>query len=100
MADVRLVDLEFVKRYSLAIRQEYADADEVLEILDRTRQAVERAAGVGRPRSTDGRPRRREPLRAAGREAGSPGRAAAGESRRGGRSGSAGKTTRRGGSGR
>jgi hypothetical protein len=40
MADVRLVDLEVIKRYSLAIRQETAPAVEVLAALDASRAAV------------------------------------------------------------
>lgn len=40
MADVNLVDLEVIKRYSLAIRQESAPADEVLAVLELSREAV------------------------------------------------------------
>jgi hypothetical protein len=41
MADeVRLVDLEVIKRYSLAVRQETVPADELLVALDASRQAV------------------------------------------------------------
>lgn len=41
MADeVRLVDLEVIKRYSLAVRQETVPADELLAALDASRQAV------------------------------------------------------------
>ncbi|MEA3077211.1 MAG: hypothetical protein QOF60_2119 [Actinomycetota bacterium] len=41
MADeVRLVDLEVIKRYSLAVRQETVPADEILVALDASRQAV------------------------------------------------------------
>ncbi|HVM39905.1 MAG TPA: hypothetical protein VM618_03885 [Acidimicrobiia bacterium] len=49
MAEVRLVDLEIIKRFSLAVRAEYADADELLEALEASRRTVERAA-----RSTTG----------------------------------------------
>lgn len=60
MADVRLVDLDVFKRYSLAIRQETAPVDEVLAVLDATRRQVE-AAG----RSTGrGARRRREAVAA------------------------------------
>ena len=45
MADVRLVDLEFIKRYSLAVRQETAPAEEVLAALDASRAAVKEAMG-------------------------------------------------------
>lgn len=41
MADeVRLVDLEVIKRYSLAVRQESAPAEDVLAVLDASRDAV------------------------------------------------------------
>ena len=47
MADVRLVDLPMIKRYSLAIRQESAPAEEILGFLDASRElvlaAIERA---------------------------------------------------------
>lgn len=38
--DVRLVDLEVIKRYSLAVRQEWASAEEVLAVLEASRQHV------------------------------------------------------------
>lgn len=38
--DVRLVDLELIKRYSLALRQEWAPADEVLAVLEASRQQI------------------------------------------------------------
>lgn len=41
MADeVRLVDLEVIKRYSLAVRQESAPAEDLLAVLDASREAV------------------------------------------------------------
>jgi len=43
MSEVRLVDLEIIKRYSLAIRQETAPADELLAALDASRAAVNAA---------------------------------------------------------
>lgn len=43
--EVRLVDLEVVKRYSLAVRQETAPAEELLEALDASRAAVLAALG-------------------------------------------------------
>lgn len=46
MTDVRLVDLDVFKRYSLAIRQEAAPAEEVLAVLDASRRQV-MAAAVG-----------------------------------------------------
>lgn len=48
MTDVRLVDLEMFKRYSLAIRQEAAPAEELLAVLDVTRQQVEEFARSAR----------------------------------------------------
>lgn len=53
--EVRLVDLDVVKRYSLAVRQETAPADEVLAALDSSRalvQAVIDAAPAPRRRRT------------------------------------------------
>ena len=38
--EVRLVDLEVIKRYSLAVRQETAPAEELLEALEASREAV------------------------------------------------------------
>ena len=40
MGEVRLVDLEIIKRYSLAIRQETAPAEDVLAVLDASRAIV------------------------------------------------------------
>lgn len=40
MADVRLVDLDVIKRYSLAVRQETAPAEELLAALDASRDYV------------------------------------------------------------
>jgi hypothetical protein len=56
MADVRLVDLDVIKRYSLALRQESAPAEEVLAALDASREAVMAAMDPGAPRAP--RPRR------------------------------------------
>jgi hypothetical protein len=50
MADVNLVDLEVIKRYSLAIRQESAPAEEVLAVLELSREAV-LAALAAQPRT-------------------------------------------------
>jgi hypothetical protein len=64
MADVRLVDLDIIKRYSLAVRQESAPAEEVLAALDASRAAVKAAIGrKPRPRTTT-RTGTRSPLRA------------------------------------
>lgn len=40
MDDVRLVDLEVIRRYSLAVRQETAPAEELLAVLDASRKVV------------------------------------------------------------
>ena len=40
MPDVRLVDLDIIRRYSLAVRQETAPAEEVLAVLDASREIV------------------------------------------------------------
>ena len=61
MTDVRLVDLDVIKRYSLAIRQESAPADELLAVLDATREqivAAMMAAGVGGAAGVGAAPRR------------------------------------------
>jgi hypothetical protein len=52
MADVRLVDLDVIKRYSLAVRQETAPAEEVLAALDASRAEVKKLIGpTRRPRT-------------------------------------------------
>lgn len=48
MSDVRLVDLDLIKRYSLAVRQESAPAEELLAVLETTRQQVLAAVGPER----------------------------------------------------
>jgi len=40
VTEVRLVDLTVIKRFSLAVRQEWADADDVLAALEDSRLAV------------------------------------------------------------
>ena len=40
MGDVRLVDLEIIKRYSLAVRRDTVPAGELLEALDASRVLV------------------------------------------------------------
>jgi hypothetical protein len=63
MADVRLVDLDVIKRYSLAVRQESAPAEDVLAALDASREAVLAAMGSpGAPRQS--KRSRRAPLKA------------------------------------
>lgn len=56
MADeVRLVDLEVIKRYSLAVRQESAPAKDLLAVLDASRAAV--VAAMGPPAKPPRKPR-------------------------------------------
>lgn len=47
MAEVQLVDLEVIRRFSLALRQASAPAEEVLAALDASREAVLRAMESG-----------------------------------------------------
>ena len=49
--DVRLVDLDVIKRYSLAIRQESAPAEGVLAALDASRERVLAAMRVAQRRA-------------------------------------------------
>ncbi len=44
--EVRLVDLEVIKQYSLAVRQESAPAEDLLAALDASREAVLAAMGL------------------------------------------------------
>lgn len=57
MSDVRLVDLDVIKRYSLAVRQEWAPAEELLAVLEATRRQVLAAGAAPGPRPR----RRRQP---------------------------------------
>ena len=52
MGDVRLVDLDVIKRYSLALRQESAPVEEVLALLEASRQQALAAAGERPARRT------------------------------------------------
>lgn len=53
MPDVRLVDLEVIKRYSLAVRRDAVPADELLTALDASRDVVLAAMkGAAAPRRT------------------------------------------------
>ena len=45
MPEVRLVDLDVIKRYSLLVRQDAAPADELLASLDASREFVLAAMG-------------------------------------------------------
>jgi hypothetical protein len=53
MPDVRLVDLEVIKRFSLAVRRDTVPAEELLEAIDASRAVVVAALLAG---STDARP--------------------------------------------
>jgi len=65
---VRLPDLEVIRRYSIAVRREHAAADEVLEALQADVEAIKRALrGSAAPRSTV--PRATTPRTAAARPA-------------------------------
>ena len=50
MADVRLVDLDVIKRFSLAVRQDAAPAEELLASLDASRKVVLAALAADQPR--------------------------------------------------
>jgi len=52
VTEVRLVDLEVIKRFSLAVRRDMVPADELLEVLDASRATV--LAAMGRAAPTDG----------------------------------------------
>ncbi|TMK83328.1 MAG: hypothetical protein E6G46_03670 [Actinobacteria bacterium] len=68
MDQVRLPDLEVIRRYSIAVRREHAAADEVLEALQADVEAIKRALrGSAAPRSTV--PRATTPRAAAARPA-------------------------------
>jgi hypothetical protein len=57
MAVVRLVDLELIKRYSLAVRRDTVDAEELLAALDASRATVEAAIDRDASGTTKGRRR-------------------------------------------
>jgi|GEM_PF-5165081 len=63
--EVRVVDLEVIKRFSLAVRCEWAPADEVLAALEASRDAV-LAAMEAAPTDPEAAARRR-PLKASSR---------------------------------
>jgi hypothetical protein len=52
-AEVRLVDLAVIKRYSLAVRQERAPAEEVLEALEDSAAVVIAALEGDNPRAPE-----------------------------------------------
>ena len=49
MEDVRLPDLETIRRFSIAVRSEHAPVEEVLEALKADLQAVQQALGRRAP---------------------------------------------------
>ena len=58
MGDVRLPDLETIRRFSIAVRSEHAPAEQVLEALELDLQKVQQALGKRAPaRSTGTRTR-------------------------------------------
>jgi len=48
---IRLPDLEVIRRYSIAVRREHAPADEVLDALQTDVEAIRRALRGSRPPS-------------------------------------------------
>lgn len=97
MADVRLVDLEVIKKYSLAVRHDTVPAEEVLAALEASLEVVRAALGrTGAPtksapaRAPKAAPASRRPAtkKAAPRASGSTGTGAAETRRRSGRAGS------------
>ena len=54
--EFRLVDLEVIKRYSLAVRQESAPAEDILAALDASREAVIASMGLAMPRPRPAEP--------------------------------------------
>jgi hypothetical protein len=71
MPDVRLVDLEVIKRYSLAVRRDAVPADELLAALDASRDTVLAAIGSkhAAKRRTAGKGAREAPATSASRAA-------------------------------
>jgi hypothetical protein len=53
---VRLPDLEVIRRYSIAVRREHAPADEVLDALQADVEAIRRALRTSSPRQAAPRP--------------------------------------------
>lgn len=63
MDQVRLPDLEVIRRYSIAVRREHASAEEVLEALQADVDAIKRALRGSAPVRTT--PARTTPIRTA-----------------------------------
>ncbi len=59
MEDVRLPDLETIRRFSIAVRSEHAPAEQVLEALEMDLQTVQQA--LGRPARAASTPRASTP---------------------------------------
>ena len=76
MPEVRLVDLDVIKRYSLVVRRDAVPAEELLDALDTSRQTVLSAMGQGAA-SVDARPGATRRARRAPRAARADGRTTA-----------------------
>jgi hypothetical protein len=61
MEEVRLVDLDVIRRYSLLVRRDAAPADELLAALDASREVVLAALGQPAPPARSRRVRRPGP---------------------------------------
>jgi hypothetical protein len=57
--DVRLPDLETIRRFSIAVRSEHAPAEQVLEALEMDLQKVQAALGRTKPARAAATPRPR-----------------------------------------
>jgi hypothetical protein len=55
--DVRLPDLETIRRFSIAVRSEHAPAEQVLEALEMDLQKIQQAMGRRTPRTASPRTR-------------------------------------------
>src|SRR3954449_6159362 len=69
VADVRLVDLEVLKRFSLVLRREFADAEDVLAALDTSRSLVLAALGRAAPAKAPAKAPARPPAKGAAKAA-------------------------------
>ena len=97
MADVRLVDLEVIKKYSLAVRHDTVPAEEVLAALEASLEVVRAALGPAKAptksvpaRAPKAAPASRRPAtkKSGPKGSGSTGTGAAETRRRSGRAGS------------
>lgn len=81
MPDVRLVDLEVIKRFSLAVRGEHADAQDVLDAIEADRAELRKALdkrGSGATKRSSNRSTRRTGTGTKGTDTKSTGGKAAG----------------------